>query len=229
MENCCLNHIAFIVDGNGRWAKEKGMPRTYGHLKGAEALKDIVHDCLDLDIPCVSFFCFSTENWSRPTLEVNHIMKLVEDNLTNPDTLKWFLDNNVRFVWNGQSRNLSSTITLGFKNLMEKTQNCKAMTVQIMFNYSSRLAIVDAANKLVTQEKEITIDSLNEAINKYDLPPLDLLIRTSGEQRISNFMLWELSYAELIFSPVYWPQYDLEELKHDIEIYKERSRRFGGL
>lgn len=229
MQTNTLNHIAFIMDGNGRWATKQGAPRTYGHLKGSESLKEIAKACLEHKIPCVSFFAFSTDNWSRPSLEVNYIMKLVRDNLSNPDVLNWFIKNDVKFVWNGQGENLDSDILLDLKEFMQKTQHCKTMIIQIMFNYSSQLAIVDACNKLINKEEKVTLDSLDRTINKFNLPKLDLLIRTSGEQRISNFMLWELSYAELVFSSRYWPEYTPADLKKDINTYHKRKRRFGGL
>ena len=224
-----LKHIAFIMDGNGRWAKQKGMPRTYGHLKGVESLKKTVNACYELGIKVVSLFAFSTENWNRPQLEISYLMKLLKDNLSNKDTINWFKKHEVRFVWNGQTTNLSKDILSSINQLMFETKDFTKMTIQVMFNYGSRLAIVDAVKQLQQDNREVNVDNLNQALNKFNLPELDLLIRTSGENRISNFMLWELSYAEIIFNPIYWPDYSKEELEKDIEIYQNRQRRFGGL
>ena len=224
-----LKHIAFIMDGNGRWAKQRAMPRTYGHLKGVESLKKIVNACLELGIQVVSLYAFSTENWNRPSTEVQYLLKLLKDNIKNKETLNWFLKNNVRFVWNGQTKNLPIDVLDAIQNLMNKTANNTKMILQIMFNYGSRLAIVDAANSLKELAEEITVESLNDKINKFGLPDLDLVVRTSGESRLSNFMLWELSYSEIIFNPTYWPDYSKEELLKDIEIFNSRQRRFGGI
>lgn len=215
------------MDGNGRWAKQRNQPRTFGHYYGVQAMKKTINACLQLNIPCVSFYAFSTENWDRPASEVKYLMKLLMDNLLGKKTVNWFMEQQVRFIWNGQVKHLDDKMLEGIKELMQLTKNNSKMTVQIMFNYSGCLEIIDAAAKLAEQHLAWTEDNFNQAINPYHLPNLDLLIRTSGECRISNFMLWQLSYAEIIFNPIYWPDYDENALQQDLNEFQQRHRRFG--
>lgn len=215
------------MDGNGRWAQQRNQPRTFGHYHGVKAMKRTINACLELKIPCVSFFAFSTENWNRPATEVKYLMKLLKENLLNKKTVNWFMEHQVRFVWNGQTQNLDERLLSDIKELMALTQNNQQMTLQIMFNYSGRLEILDTARQLAVNHLDWTEDNFNVMINPYHLPDLDLLIRTSGECRISNFMLWQLSYAEIIFNPTYWPDYDEKTLQEDINEYQQRHRRFG--
>ena len=224
-----LKHIAFIMDGNGRWAKQQNKPRTYGHQHGLKAMSNIIKSCLELNIPCVSFFAFSTENWNRPISEVKFLLSLLTNKINDPQLIKWLNDNNVRFIWNGNKDKLDSKLLTKIYELMDLTKNNTSLTVQIMFNYGGRSAIVNALKSIVNNNDEINILNVDKYINPYNLPPVDLLIRTSGENRISNFMLWEISYSEIIFNPVFWPDYNKDELLKDILIYNNRVRRFGSL
>lgn len=217
------------MDGNGRWATQKKLVRNAGHKQGLESLKKIIKKALAEEIACVSFFAFSTENWKRPSLEVKFLINLLEMTFKSSSTTKWFLENGVRFIWNGFENNLDKKVLKIIKQLEDLTKNNTKMVVQIMFNYGSQQKIVYAANLLLEKKQEINLDSLSNALNPYNLPLLDLLIRTSGEQRISNFMLWELAYAEIIFNSTYWPDYDEKQFELDLIEFSKRKRRFGAV
>ncbi len=222
-----LNHIAFIMDGNGRWAKKQNKPRTFGHQKGLKAMKNIINSCLELNIPCISFFAFSTENWNRPKTEVNYLIKLLKSQMESKKIQNWFISNNVKFIWNGFTSNIDQDIIESIYKLEEITKNNSKMIVQIMFNYGSKQKIIETLKRLVDEKLSINIDNFEKIHNHHNLPDLDLIIRTSGENRISNFMLWELSYSEIIFNPTLWPDYNKNILLNDISEYNKRVRRFG--
>lgn len=217
------------MDGNGRWAQAKALPRTTGHYYGLKAMKKIIEDVYDLGIKSVSFYAFSLENWKRPKAEVNYLIKLLSKEINHPDLKKWLVEHQVRFIWNGFDIGLNSSLIKKINNLMELTKDFSKMNLQIMFNYGSQQKIVAAANYLIDTNQEINQDSLMEVLDPYKLGPVDLLIRTSGEQRLSNFMLYELSYAEIIFNQKYWPDYNKESLLIDLEKFANKSRRYGAL
>ena len=223
------NHIAFIMDGNGRWAKSKGLSRLIGHNKGLEAMKEIIKVCLDEKIKSISFFAFSTENWNRPISEVNHLIRILQSEINNPKLLEWLNKNNVRFIWNGFNDKLPLQLVDKIMFLMTETEMNSQMNLQIMFNYGSQQKIVEAVNSLVANNQPITIKSLEDELDKHHLGMVDLLIRTSGEQRISNFMLYEISYSEIIFNPKHWPDYNKQAFLDDLAIFSQRQRRFGGI
>lgn len=224
-----VNHIAFIMDGNGRWAKHRGLPRTKGHFQGLKAMKDIINACYELQIKSVSFYAFSLENWKRPKQEVNYLINLLQKEINNPKLLKWLLDHDVKFIWNGFTTNLDKSLIDKINNLMLETQNCKTMNLQIMFNYGSQQKVVSAVNDMVAKQLIINEQNLLSCLDPHQLGPVDLLIRTSGEQRLSNFMLLELSYAELIFNKKYWPDYDKASLLLDLDEFYSRTRRYGAI
>jgi undecaprenyl diphosphate synthase len=227
-------HIAIIMDGNGRWAKEKGLPRTAGHREGIDRVKEIVRAAGELGIKVVTFFAFSTENWIRPKKEINMLMR----------SLSYFLDrefkelnkNNVKFMTIGRDESIPRYIQEKIKEAESSTKNNTGLIVVLALNYGGRQEIVDAAKKFATSviKGEANLEDLDiQKFNKYfytsGLPDPDLLIRTSGEMRLSNFLLWQLSYAELYFPKKYWPDFKKEDLERAIRVYRRRQRRFGGI
>ena len=217
------------MDGNGRWAKQRNLPRINGHKNGLIAMKKIINKSLELNIPSITFFAFSTENWNRPKLEIDYIINLLTNEIDSKKFLKWLIDNNVRLIWNGFTNNLSNDLITKIHLLEEKTKNHSKMNLQILFNYGSQQKIVEAVNNLIKENQKITTSSLMKKLDPYNLGPIDLMIRTSGEHRISNFMLYELSYSEIIFNDKYWPDYDESELELDIQKYYNRDRRYGAI
>ncbi len=219
-------HVGIILDGNGRWAKEKGMKRTAGHLAGYKNLKRISKYILNSGTKYLSVFAFSTENFNRPIEEVNYLMNLFIEGF-NKDR-KFFMKENIKVVFSGRREKLSQEVLHAMDKMMEETENNTNGVLNICLNYGGRAEIVDAVNKIIKDNKE---NITEEEFKKYlyrDLPDIDLMIRTSGEIRISNFMLWQISYAELYFPKCYFP--DFNELEYDraIEEYTKRDRRFGG-
>lgn len=222
-----LNHLAFIMDGNGRWAKQHGLQRINGHNKGLKAMKEIINECLSLNIPTITFFAFSTENWNRPKQEVNFLINLLKKEIDNPKLLEWLNTNNVRFIWNGFSDNLDEHLINKINHLQRMTSNNTKMNLQILFNYGSQQKIVSACNNLINANIPITISSLKQELDPFSLGEIDLLIRTSGEQRISNCLLFEIAYSEFIFNKKYWPEYTPNDLKIDLQEFNNRQRRYG--
>lgn len=227
-------HIAFIMDGNGRWAKEKGLNRIAGHREGIKKVKEIIRLAPQLGVEAVTFFAFSTENWSRPRSEVNGLMRYLDNFLDSE--IGQMHKNNVRFMVIGRGEPIPLRLQAKIRKCQEKTAGNSGLRVVLALNYGGRQEIVDAAKRFAADvlAGKADIGSLEaEEFSRYlyaaDIPDPDLLIRTSGEMRISNFMLWELSYSELYFSARYWPDFGIEELKQAIREYQNRERRFGGL
>ncbi|MGL5918575.1 MAG: isoprenyl transferase [Cetobacterium sp.] len=220
-------HIAIIMDGNGRWAKAKGMPRTYGHKAGADTLRKIVTSCGELGVQYLTVYAFSTENWKRAKEEVDTLMFLFKTYLKNEK--KVLMKNNVKFVVSGRDEGVSQKLLDEIKKLEEATKGNTGITLNIAFNYGGRAELVDAIKKIVENgEKDIT----EELVEKYlynQFPDPELLIRTSGEIRISNFLLWQIAYSEIYVTDTYWPDFNKEELVKAIEGYQKRDRRFGGV
>ncbi|ERT69681.1 MULTISPECIES: isoprenyl transferase [Cetobacterium] len=221
------NHIAIIMDGNGRWAKEKGMPRTYGHKAGADTLRKILTSCGELGIKYLTVYAFSTENWKRAKEEVDTLMFLFKTYLKNEKKL--LMKNNVKFLVSGRKEGVSKDLLAEISKLEEATKGNTGITLNIAFNYGGRAELVDAIKEIVkNNEKEIT----EETVEKYlynQLPDPELLIRTSGEMRISNFLLWQIAYSEIYVTDTYWPDFNKDELIKAIESYQKRDRRFGGV
>ena len=220
------NHVAIILDGNGRWAKEKGKKRTEGHKEGYKNLKSISRYILNNGTKVLSVFAFSTENFKRPKEEVDFLMDLFVDGF-NKDA-SYFKKENIKVVFSGKKDNLRKDVLDAMEKITETTKDNTLGTLNICLNYGGRAEIVDAVNKVVSVGKTIT----EETFSKYlynDLPDIDLMIRTSGEIRISNFMLWQLSYAELYFPNCYFPDFNEQEYDKAILEYTKRDRRFGSL
>ena len=228
------NHIAFIMDGNGRWAQAKGLPRSYGHIKGCANLETIVDESLDIGIKYVTFYAFSTENWRRSREEVERLMKLFRIYLKK--CIKICQHNHIRMRVIGDvsafDEDIRDTITL----LEDVTKDYEAMYLQIALNYGSRDEITRAVRQMADEVKAgrlspeaITEDTISSFLDTKGLPDPDLLIRTSGELRLSNYLMWQLAYAEMYFTDVAWPDFDREELMRAIEIYNKRDRRYGGV
>ena len=221
------NHLAIILDGNGRWASEKGLKRTAGHYAGYKNLLDLSKYIFDKGTKYLSVFAFSTENFNRPEEEVDYLMELFIKGF-NKDR-GFFMKENVRVLFSGRREKLSDKVLESMDKMMEETKNNTKGTVNICLNYGGRAEIVDAVNKIIAAN-HTKIDE--ETFSKYlyqDLPDIDFLIRTSGEIRISNFMLWQLSYAELYFPKCYFPDFNRQEYDKALIEYTKRDRRFGGL
>ena len=228
------NTIAFILDGNGRWAKKRGLARTFGHAKGIETLVKTSENCRDLGIKNIIVYAFSTENWSRPSDEVDYLMKALISSLEKYK--KRLLKYQVRVKILGERENLSPEILNAINEVEELTKDFTSYTIGICFNYGGRTEIVNASKTIcqnVLDNKmsidDITIDSFENYLYTSEFGPIDLMIRTSGEQRLSNFLPWQLAYSEFIFTDCYWPDFNKKELYTCIDMFQNRNRRFGGL
>ncbi|RLA75791.1 MAG: di-trans,poly-cis-decaprenylcistransferase, partial [Epsilonproteobacteria bacterium] len=227
MSRNILRNLAIIMDGNGRWAEERGLKRTKGHEAGAEVVREITTYCANHPtIESVTHYAFSTENWKRPKLEVEFLMKLLERYLKNE--LETYQKENIQFMAIGDLSRFSSSLRKIIEVTEEKTQHNSKLIQILALNYGSRDEIIRAVNRVVDKGKTITEETLGDAL---DTPyrDIDLLVRTSGEQRLSNYLLWQLSYSELAFTPTLWPDFTPEELTEIIENFENRNRRFGGI
>lgn len=220
-----LRHVGFIMDGNRRWAKARGKGASYGHRHGYAAMKNILEIASDMGIEFVSLYAFSTENWKRSKEEVDTIMGLIRRFMSKE--LNEIISRDVRVVWLGSEENVPPDITKLIRDAEAKTVNAKGATMAICFNYGGKKEIVDAVNSALAAGKEITEDTISEHLYGAFIPPVDLMIRTSGEHRLSNFMLWRADYAELSFTDTFWPDFGQEELQAIVDDYHGRSRRFG--
>jgi len=224
-------HIAFIMDGNGRWAKERGLTRTKGHEKGFRNLINVADACLDMGVEAITCYAFSTENWNRPKLEVAYLMEIpTQINKENKDE---FNEKNIKIKFIGRRDRFPKRTLRAIKDLENSTKDNTKMTICIAFDYGSH-------NEIITSIKDVAKDVLNgmdvndinetyfeSKLSTFGLPKIDLLVRTSGENRISNFLMWQLAYSELYFPETYWPDFDKVELQKAIEEYSRRNRRFG--
>lgn len=227
-------HVAVILDGNGRWAKKKHMPRTYGHMQGSKVVEDMLYVADDLGIQYFTVYAFSTENWKRSEEEVGTLMSILRKYLK--DCVKKSMKNNVRCRVIGRREELSDDIVESINNLEEKTKNNTGLNFTIAINYGGRDEIVRAVQKIAQDVKEgmIAPEAIDEAminanLDTKDIPDPDLLIRTSGEQRLSNYLPWQLAYTEFYFTDVFWPDFNREELIKACEKYNKRDRRYGGV
>ena len=220
-------HIAIIMDGNGRWAKEKGLNRTAGHEEGAKTVRNITIHCSNLGIKYLTLYAFSTENWNRPKLEVAFLMKLLERYFKSE--LPIYLENNVKFKAIGDLTRFSKKLQDIIKNTQEQTSHCSGLTQILALNYGSRDEIVRAVKKLNDKNIEPTEEHINSCLDTADFSDVDLLIRTSGEVRVSNYLLWQIAYAEMFFTQSYWPEFSIQELDDIISDFGKRERRFGGI
>ncbi|MCA0133419.1 isoprenyl transferase [Winogradskyella alexanderae] len=226
------NHVAIIMDGNGRWAKQKGLLRVIGHENGTKAVRETVEASAELGIKNLTLYAFSTENWNRPKLEVQTLMKLLVKSLKKE--IKTLQDNNIKLSAIGCLQDLPKNAYAELQDVIEKTKNNTNMTLTLALSYGSREEIVNVIKELSVKVKNniISSESIDESIiNKHlytqNLPDVDLLIRTSGEQRISNFLLWQIAYAELYFTDILWPDFKKENLYEALINYQNRERRFG--
>lgn len=227
------NHVALIVDGNGRWATEKGMNRSAGHKQGFLNLKKLTAYIFSKNIKCISAYLFSTENFKRSQMEVSFIMGLLTVQLQ--DILNFCHEEKIKAVFSGRKEHLSDKVLKAINKIEKETEIYNDRLFNICFNYGGHAEIIDATKKIVkdVQNGNLDINKLDENMfNKYlyhELPPVDLMIRTSGEQRLSNFMLWQNSYAEFYFPKTYFPDFDEKEFDKAIVEYTKRDRRFGGI
>ncbi|MGD9624025.1 MAG: di-trans,poly-cis-decaprenylcistransferase [Arcobacter sp.] len=221
------SHIAIIMDGNGRWAKERGLNRTAGHEEGAKTVRKITSYCADIKVKYLTLYAFSTENWQRPKLEVEFLMKLLDKYLKNE--LNVYLENNIRFKAIGDLSRFSKALQKTIKETEEKTSNCKGLTQVLALNYGSKDEIIRAIKKLNTLNLEVTEENLESCLDTAGMPDVDILIRTSGEVRLSNYLLWQNAYAEMFFTKTYWPDFNEAELDDILSDFTKRERRFGGI
>ena len=227
-------HIAIILDGNGRWAKKKGMPRNYGHVQGSKNVERICEDAYKLGVKYLTVYAFSTENWKRPQDEVDALMNLLRNYMKT--CLKTAEKNRMRVRVLGDKTALDEDIRNRIAELEEATKNNDGLNFQIALNYGSRDEMIRAMKRMAADVKEgvvevgnITEDLFESYLDTHDIPDPDLMIRTSGEQRLSNYLLWQLAYSEFYFTEVLWPDFTKEELVKAIEYYNGRDRRFGGV
>ena len=231
-------HVAIILDGNGRWAKKRGLPRNFGHLKGCDNVEPVCKAAFNLGIKYITMYAFSTENWKRPQSEVDELMKLLAKYMK--DAMKLSVKNNMRVRIIGDKTGLSDELNKLITELEELSKDFTGLQLQIAVNYGGRddirrafKNIVLEADKLGKTYNELADSLTEEVISKNldtaDIPDPDLMIRTSGEQRLSNYLIWQLAYAEYFFTDTLWPDFDKKDLEEAIEFYSGRDRRFGGL
>jgi undecaprenyl diphosphate synthase len=230
--NLLPQHLAIIMDGNGRWAKQKGKLRIFGHEKGSEAVKQVVEGCAELGVKNLTLYAFSTENWNRPKLEVQMLMRLLISSLKKE--IKTLLDNNIKLNAIGNLKDLPIKVYKELMDVIETTKSNTNLTLTLALSYGSRDELVNAIKQISTKVKNNIISTekidesvINEHLYTQNLPDVDLLIRTSGEQRISNFLLWQIAYAELYFTNVFWPDFTKQHLYEALVDYQKRERRFG--
>ena len=227
-------HIAIIMDGNGRWAQRQGLPRVKGHEAGAAKVREVVTHAARLGVQCLTLYSFSTENWNRPLDEITHLMRLYVEYLIKERAE--IMDNDIRMVQIGRREGLPEEVLRELDETASNSRNNQGMTLCLALNYSSRMEMVDAIQTLARQTAEGKLDPsqidegmVSRALYTAGLPDPDLLIRTAGEMRVSNFLLWQISYAEIYVTDVLWPEFGREDLNAAIREYARRDRRFGGL
>lgn len=226
-------HVAIIMDGNGRWAQKKHLPRALGHKKGVEAVRNIVRSAGEIGLEVLTLYAFSSENWNRPADEVSDLMGLLRQYIQAD--IDEFDDNGIRLKVIGNYHALDKDIVALIDNALDRTAKNDRMTLAIALNYGARDEMLRAVQTIAGKVKQgavdpdnITADHLSDALDTAELPPLDLLIRTSGELRLSNFLLWQAAYSELYFTDTLWPDFDKRELQRALQSFGDRDRRFGG-
>ncbi|MBA7497865.1 Ditrans,polycis-undecaprenyl-diphosphate synthase ((2E,6E)-farnesyl-diphosphate specific) [subsurface metagenome] len=226
-------HLAIIMDGNGRWAKKRGLPRSAGHREGAKAVKRVISSCLNFNIPILTLFTFSTENWKRPKIEINYLLKLFERVLSKEKA--GLIKNNIKINFIGRLNDLPNSLNEKINELSESTKKNNKLILNIAINYGGKAEIIDAIKSITLKiiEGKLNIEEINENTirdNLYtqNLPDPDLLIRTAGEMRISNFMIWQIVYTELWVTPVFWPDFGENNLIEAIINFQKRVRKYGG-
>ncbi len=221
------SHIAIIMDGNGRWVAARGLPRTAGHVAGVKALKKTVVAALEKGIKYLTVFAFSTENWERPVEEVNALMALLATSCRKE--LKNMLEDGIRVKFIGRRDNLSALVLKSIEKTENMTACCDKMQLNIAFNYSGKSDILQAVNRAIAAGKEIISQEFEDYLFTAGVPEPDVIVRTAGEKRISNFMLYQAAYSELIFTDKYWPDFNKKQLEKVLDEYAGRERRFGKL
>ena len=225
-----IKHIAIIMDGNGRWATERGLSRSDGHVAGAKQISKVVDAAAEMGIESLTLYAFSTENWKRPEPEVTALMRILKE--FSVSELPAMMKNGVRLRTIGRTADLPLASRLALLKAIDMTKDNTKFTINIALSYGGRAEIVDAVNKILKERKSdqpITEDEFRDYLYLPDMPDPDLLIRTGGNLRISNFLLWQISYSEIYVTPTYWPDFGKEELAKAIESFSGRERRFGGL
>ncbi len=223
-------HVSIIMDGNGRWAKARGRERVYGHLEGVESVRAVTEAAVEAGVRYLSLYAFSEENWNRPQAEVDRLMELMMEAIRNE--VKTLMDNGVRFVVLGNRARLSATLNKAIDDLMEKTSACGRMTLIVFLSYSGQWDILQAMKKAAAERgsegvRDMTAEDFGKYLVTSGIPDPDLLIRTSGEQRISNYLLWQCAYTEFVFTDVLWPDFRKPEFRAALETYASRDRRYG--
>ncbi len=224
-----IDHIAFIMDGNGRWAKEKGFPRNIGHKAGVDKAKEIILAVKELGIPYVSLYTFSKENWKRPIKEISFLMKLIVSHFKKE--FEFYKKNRIKIIHIGDRAGLQEDVLKAIDNVVEDTKDYETLTVLLAFNYSGQYDIIQAINKIKNQNKKSNVNEkeFSNYLLTSEYPDPDLIVRTSGEFRISNFFLWQAAYSELFIIDKYWPNFTKNDLKKIVDNFYNRKRRYGGL
>lgn len=222
-------HVGIIMDGNGRWAKAKGMPRNYGHKKMSENLRSLTFYIFDQGIEVLSLFCFSTENFSRPQDEVDYLMNLFVDKFHNE--FEEYKGKNIKVVFSGRREGLRPDVLAAMDEISDGTKNNTGGILNLCLNYGGQYEIVDAIKRIVNEGIDVSNLEPSTLMQYFyqDLPPIDFMIRTSGEKRLSNFMLYQASYAEFYFPDIYFPDFDAKEFDKAMDVYRKRDRRFGNI
>lgn len=221
------NHLAIILDGNGRWANQRGLPRNMGHRQGVKTLTKIVKECSKIGIKHLTVYAFSTENWNRPQKEIDYLMSLIERYLNRIE--KQLNKSDIRLKVIGEKTKLNDYLLSVIDTIESKTKDHQGLTLNIAFNYGSKDEIVNAFKKMANDKVLFTKENVDKYLYTNESKDVDLLIRTSGEQRISNYLLWQIAYAEIYFTDVYWPDFNINELEKALDSFQNRKRRFGGL
>ena len=228
--NAVPEHVSIIMDGNGRWAKARGRERVYGHVEGVESVRACTEAAVEAGVKYLSLYAFSEENWNRPEAEVNRLMELMMEAIHNE--VKTLLDNGVRFVVLGNRARLSDKLNAAIDRLMEKTVGCTRMTLIVFLSYSGKWDILQAMKRAAAEKgtegiQDMDIADFDQYLVTAGIPDPDLLIRTSGEQRISNYLLWQCAYTEFVFTNTLWPDFRKPEFRAALETYASRDRRYG--
>lgn len=229
MDEKNLNHLGIIMDGNGRWATSRKLPRTAGHLEGLKALRRCILGSIANDIKFLSLYAFSTENWKRPAQEVNYLMNLVATKL--PSEMKFYQEYGIRILIRGDITSVPQKVSAAINKVEQKTKDNSVITVIICFNYGGQLEIATAVNKIIEKgiKGPITPEIIRENIQYSFIPPVDMIVRSAGEKRLSNFLLWESAYSEFAFYDKLFPEWDKSFITTVKEDFKKRNRKFGGL
>jgi len=222
-----INHVAIIMDGNGRWGKKKRKSRNFGHLNGIKIIERLVKDSIKIKIPILTFYVFSTENWKRPKSEINFLFKLVDYYFFKE--IDRIVKNNIKINIIGSIKNLPKKTKNRLQTCMHRTRNCKKILINLAINYGSKDEIINAVKKLKRKKKSISVENLVKYLHTSNLPDPDLLIRTGGKKRLSNFLLWQLAYSELYFVDKLWPDFNIADYHKIIKRFKKVKRNFGNI